>query len=117
MKISSEQLEQCSGADFNNRLAGIIRGIEKESLRVDTNGHLAQTPHPKSLGSALCNSWLTTDFSESLLEFVTPTFDSINAALGKLDELHHYAAQQLSPDEFLWPSSMPCLLPADEGMR
>ena len=34
-------------------LAGLRRGIEKESLRVRPDGTLATTPHPPRLGSAL----------------------------------------------------------------
>ena len=52
-------------------LAASLRGLEKESLRVTPDGHLAQTPHPAALGSALCHPWITTDYSESLLEFIT----------------------------------------------
>ena len=39
-------------------------GFEKESLRV-INSSIAQSPHPGSLGSALCNQYITTDFSEA----------------------------------------------------
>ena len=66
------------GIDFANQaevlgqLAKINRGIEKEGLRCDAQHLLSQTPHPAALGSALANSWITTDFSESLLEFITP---------------------------------------------
>ena len=34
------------------RLLGIRRGVEKESLRTQANGSLARTPHPAALGSA-----------------------------------------------------------------
>ena len=45
------------------RLAGMRRGVEKESLRVDRDGRLALTPHPEALGSALTHPCITTDFS------------------------------------------------------
>ena len=32
---------------------GFLKGVEKEGLRVDRNGFIAQTPHPEALGSAL----------------------------------------------------------------
>ena len=35
------------------QLRGMRRGLEKESLRIDADGHLALTPHPAALGSAL----------------------------------------------------------------
>jgi glutamate--cysteine ligase len=61
---------------FNNAkniklLRGIVRGIEKESLRVSPSGHIATTAHPKTLGSALTHPSITTDYSEALLEFIT----------------------------------------------
>ena len=61
---------------FNNAqkikiLCGIVRGIEKESLRVSPSGHIATTAHPKALGSALTHPSITTDYSEALLEFIT----------------------------------------------
>ncbi len=55
-------------------LQGGLRGVEKESLRVTSQGRLAQTPHPSALGSALASDHITTDYSEALIELVTPTF-------------------------------------------
>ena len=55
---------------------GFRKGLEKEGLRVDRNGFIAQTPHPRALGSALTNRHITTDFSEALLEFITPPYTS-----------------------------------------
>ena len=49
-------------------LKGIRRGIERECLRITPEGTLAQTDHPRSLGSALTHANITTDYSESLLE-------------------------------------------------
>ena len=53
------------------RLKGMRRGIEKESLRAPPDGTLALTPHPAALGSALAHPHITTDFSESQLELIT----------------------------------------------
>ena len=53
------------------RIAGMRRGVEKEGLRVLPAGHLALTPHPQALGSALTHASITTDYSESLLELIT----------------------------------------------
>ena len=47
------------------RLNGMRRGIEKESLRAQPDGALALTPHPAALGSALTHPHITTDYSES----------------------------------------------------
>ena len=64
-------------ADFEEALATSKIGLEKESLRMSPEGGISQTPHPKSLGSALTNPQITTDFSEALMELITPPCDSI----------------------------------------
>jgi glutamate--cysteine ligase len=102
-------------AEGENLLAGGKKGIEKEALRVDLDGFLAQTRHPQGLGSALTNRFVTTDFSEALLEFVTPAFESTWEALRFLCDIHQFAYRQLD-DEMLWVASMPCRLPADEDI-
>ena len=76
-------------------VAGGRRGVEKESLRVTSDGYLAQTPHPDGLGSALTNHFITTDFSEALLEFVTPALDTTWEALQVVCDIHQFAYQQL----------------------
>ena len=55
-------------------LQGGRKGVEKESLRVVPGGTLAYSQHPRALGSALTNEHITTDFSEALIELVTPAF-------------------------------------------
>lgn len=76
---------------------------------MSADGQLAQTTHPAGLGSALTNAYITTDFSEALLEFVTPTFDSVDHALMRVNDLHQFVHANLG-DELLWASSMPCVL-------
>ncbi|BAE73816.1 Glutamate--cysteine ligase [Sodalis glossinidius str. 'morsitans'] len=90
-------------------LKGIRRGVEREGLRINANGSLAQTPHPESLGSALTHKWITTDFAEALLEFITPVDDDIDHMLTLLRDIHRYVARRLG-DERLWPMSMPCFI-------
>lgn len=90
-------------------LRGIRRGIEKESLRVGPDGHIAQTPHPAALGSALTHPHLTTDYSEALLEFVTPAYEHVTDCLLFLADLHHFVYESLG-DECLWVNSMPCVV-------
>ena len=93
-------------------VAGGRRGVEKEALRVTSDGYLAQTPHPEGLGSALTNRFITTDFSEALLEFVTPALGSTWEALQVVCDIHQFTYRHLG-DELLWCASMPCRIPAD----
>jgi glutamate--cysteine ligase len=94
-------------------LAGIRRGIEKESLRVAPNGTLAQTPHPEGLGSTLTHPHITTDFSEALLELITEPLTSVEATLAQLEEIHAWVYRQIG-EEILWATSMPCVLRGDD---
>lgn len=86
------------------------RGIERETLRIDMQGNLATGPHPRALGSALTHPQITTDYSESLLEFITPAEHDVATALDELDRIHRYANSKLE-HELLWSQSMPCVLP------
>jgi glutamate--cysteine ligase len=90
-------------------LKGIRRGVERETLRVTADGQLAQTPHPESLGAALTHKWITTDFAEALLEFITPVDGDIDHLLKMLRDIHRHVARHLG-DEFMWPLSMPCFI-------
>jgi glutamate--cysteine ligase len=94
-------------------LAQGLRGIEKESLRVTRDGQLAMTPHPRAFGSALTHAELTTDYSEALLEIITPPESDVGVALEHLDALHRYVHAGLG-DELLWTASMPCRLPPED---
>ncbi|MDP2367936.1 glutamate--cysteine ligase [Rhodoferax sp.] len=93
-------------------LQGITRGFEKECLRVDQQGKLARTPHPRALGSKLTHPWITTDYAEALLEFITPPSQDPDFPLAFLRDIHRYTARQLT-DEVMWASSMPCVLGSD----
>ena len=98
------------------QLRGMLRGVEKESLRARPDGGLALTPHPAALGSALAHPNITTDFSESQLEFVTGVHASAQECLDELTQIHQFSYRVLKEqgDEMLWVSSMPCGLPTDE---
>lgn len=96
-------------------LRGICRGIEKESLRVGSDGVLAQTPHPAALGSALTHSSITTDYSESLMEFISPVSTSIDGTLQMLEDVHSFVYKHI-PGERLWSASMPCIVAGDAGI-
>ena len=108
-------LQALAQPDAMGVLTAINRGIEKESLRINTQGKLAQTPHPQGLGSALTHSSITTDYSEALLEFITPVSPSIEESLQTLENIHGFVYQQLD-QEILWSASMPCIVSGDAGI-
>ena len=89
-------------------LRGGLRGIERESLRVTGEGRLAQTPHPSALGSALTHPHITTDYSEALLELVTPALPGNGPLMHYLNDLHRFVYAHLGEEELLWATSMPC---------
>ncbi|MCY1202237.1 Glutamate--cysteine ligase [compost metagenome] len=96
-------------------LTRCLHGIERECLRVDGNGQLALTPHSPALGSALTHAQITTDYSESLLEFITPAEVDPAKTLADLEKIHRFTLDKLG-DELLWSPSMPCRLPAEEDI-
>ena len=76
-------------------LTGIRRGIEKEGVRVRSDGMLADTPHPARLGSALTHPHITTDFSESQLELITGVHADVDACIAELTEIHQVVYRQI----------------------
>ncbi|MFN0186898.1 MAG: glutamate--cysteine ligase [Aquabacterium sp.] len=96
-----------------DRLRGMRRGIEKESLRVLPGNGLALTPHPEALGAALTHGRITTDFSESQLEMITGVHPDADACLREITEIHQFVYRAIG-DERMWVGSMPCGLPTDE---
>ena len=90
-------------------LAGNRFGLEKESLRVTPAGRIALTGHPDGLGAPLTHPYITTDFSEALIELVTPPLGDARSVLDFLADLHTVVYRHLG-DETLWGTSMPCAL-------
>lgn len=97
-------------------LRGGLKGIEKESLRIDKDGLIAKTGHPYSLGSALTHPYITTDYSEALIELITPPFADIIDTLDYLHNIHQFVYQHLD-SEILLGASMPCGINGDESIR
>ena len=112
----TQRLSKLANDNMRAKLKGIRRGLEKESLRISPKGRLSQTDHPKGLGSKLTNPSITTDYSEALLEFITPAFDTADATLNHLDDVHRFTYSQLD-DELLWTTSMPCVLESHTPIR
>jgi glutamate--cysteine ligase len=114
--LLSHRLSVLTSGPQPDALVTGLRGIERESLRVTPDGQLAMTPHPRALGSALTHPSLTTDYSEALIELITPAEHDAAITLDKLDELHRFVYPRLG-GEILWNTSMPGLLPdTDDGI-
>lgn len=99
-----------------NNLKKIRVGFEKESLRVNRDGHIAQTPHPADAGKALTNKYITTDFSEAQLEFITPAVQDMGDGIEFLKDIHRFTARAMGKDEFFWNASMPPMLLSDDDI-
>ena len=107
LKSFNELVQHLSDAHGRTALLGMLRGIEREALRIDESGYLATDSHPEALGSALMHSRITTDYSEALLEFITPVNNNVEQLLNGLTETHAFSVRHLNGQR-LWPVSMPC---------
>jgi len=110
-----QRLQKISQSGKVGLLKGGKIGLEKEGLRVDQNGKLAQTPHPAAYGSPLTNPYITTDYSEALLELITPPCDSSEEAADFMAELHQFVCSELQ-DELIWNASMPCVVSGESSI-
>lgn len=114
-----QSLEKRIGRFVNQRQTGLLlggaKGLEKESLRVSPEGGIAQTPHPLALGSALTHPYITTDYSEALLELITPPREAIGEALEFLRAAQKFVYDNLQ-EEILWATSMPCVVEDGSGI-
>ncbi|GAA0858050.1 bifunctional glutamate--cysteine ligase GshA/glutathione synthetase GshB [Clostridium nitritogenes] len=98
----------------NNLDRKLIRsnfGLEKENLRVDSNGKLALTKHPEIFKED--NPYIKRDFSESQVEMVTPACKSVDEVYDFMENLHNIVTTSLK-DEYLWPQSNPPIIPKDD---
>ena len=94
----------------------ILRGIERESLRVTQDGKISQRKHPENLGSPLTSEDITTDFAEALVELVTPTFESAEELFQHLSLLHKFLYSEME-EEILWNFSMPCAFKNEKEIK
>ena len=111
----SKRLDQLLEHDRQHLLCEGFKGIEKESLRIGQDGHIAKTAHPSALGSALTHPTITTDYSEALIELITPPFANIRDSLDYLQHIHQFVYDHLN-GEMLLGASMPCGIDGDESI-
>ncbi|USD38539.1 glutamate--cysteine ligase [Ferrimonas sp. SCSIO 43195] len=110
-----QNLSRLAQGEGRQALQKLQRGIEREALRILPQGALARDPHPEVLGSALTNKWITTDFSESLLELITGVNDNVDQLLAELGDVHHFVSERID-GQYLWPQSMPCFIDHHEDV-
>jgi len=110
-----QRLARLVSAGHADLLQQGLVGLEKESLRVSREGGLAQTDHPRALGSPLTNPYITTDYSEALLEFITPPMHDLRDALQFLCDAQQFVYERLE-DELLWATSMPCVIAGETSI-
>ncbi|PID47072.1 MAG: glutamate--cysteine ligase [Proteobacteria bacterium] len=115
-KLLHQRIRSVEANGAQHLLKNSLTGLEKESLRVGNDGRISQRPHPKQLGSALKNDWITTDYSEALLELITPPCDRAYKSLDFLQDIESFVYQKLD-DELLWTSSMPCIVSGDKDIK
>lgn len=115
-QLLEKRINKLHDKNISALLSGSKIGLEKECLRVTEKGTISNTPHPRELGSSLMNPYITTDYAESLLEFITPPFASATEALKFLQAIHKFTHTKLN-NEILWSSSMPCVLTGDDSIH
>jgi len=111
----SSRMDRLYRSGQQGLVRGGLKGLEKESLRITAEGLIAQTPHPAALGSALTHPWITTDYSEALIELITPPCETAEAALDFMGDIHAYVHPHLE-DELLLATSMPIGLNGDDSI-
>ena len=94
----------------------VARGIEKEGLRADPQHDISQTNHPEALGHPLSHPTITTDYSEALLELITPVEQTREDLLNTLEQTHQHVANNIG-NEVLWAGSMPCRIDGNDSIR
>lgn len=113
----NSRLQHLSAAARKGLFQQIRRGLEKETLRITPTGRISQRQHPKALGSTLTNPHITTDYSEALMEYITPVDIDRQHTLDFLQDLHRFTFKRLDDNELLWPMSMPCRLDGNDSIR
>lgn len=114
-QLLHQRLRQLQISHITNFLQQSLVGIEREALRITPTGNIALTPHPEILGAALTHPHITTDYSEALIELITPPQPNGNAVIQSLAELHRFVHQHL-PAEYLWAASMPGVLTGETSI-
>ena len=105
----------------NNNLEEIFTnvkiGLEKEGQRILKDGTISKTDHPKVFGVRHENPYIQTDFAESQVELITTPENSEKSVLRVLNAVHEVTLKNIPDDEFIWPLSIPAILPDENDIR
>lgn len=114
-ELSRKLIKIIKDKNLNRYLMNCNFGLEKENVRVDENGAMALTPHPKVFGDRLKNPYIKTDFSESQVEMATPICHTIDETYDSLENIHDVVSLEIK-NEYLWPGSNPPILPDEKDI-
>ena len=93
-------------------------GLEKENIRVHSDGNFVDTPHP--FGNKARHPFITTDFSEAQVEIGTEVCSNPDQVYDQLENLHDIVTTTVSVEnpepEFLWPMSNPPLIRSEQAI-
>lgn len=93
-------------------------GIEREGLRTTEEGSLSEKPHSEVFGNRNTNAFVTTDFGAAQLELRTTPCATAKECYEKLLNVTNVVLEELRKEgEYLWPYSMPCILPKEENFN
>ena len=105
----------------NNNLeelfSNVVIGLEKEGQRVLPNGQISKTNHPKVFGIRHEQPYIQTDFAESQVELITTPEKSEKDVLRVLNAVHEVFLKNIPEDEYIWPLSIPAILPKEDEIR
>ena len=105
----------------NNNLeelfSNVVIGLEKEGQRVLPNGQISKTDHPKVFGIRHEQPYIQTDFAESQVELITTPEKSEKDVLRVLNTVHEVFLKNIPEDEYIWPLSIPAILPKEDEIR
>lgn len=92
-------------------------GIEKEGHRVLADGQISKSDHPRNIGNRLGHPYIQTDFAESQLELITSAEKSERQVYRYLSAIHEVVLRKIPKDEYIWPMSVPGIMPKLEDIR
>ena len=95
----------------------VVIGIEKEGQRILPNGHISKSDHPKVFGIRHEQPYIQTDFAESQVELITTPEKEEKDVYRILNAIHEVFLKNIPEDEYIWPLSIPAILPKEEEIR